>query len=151
MLNLEPFSYKANVSEDIREKTRQQKATAEEELENLKMKPNMADKIREQMKAQFEEEIAYSEEPADESCYEYKLVGINVHSGSANAGHYWSYINTNRADYAEQNISADDWKESTERDRWMEFNDAQVSDWSIKASKEGRCFGSKQARGQNSG
>ena len=47
------------------------------------------------------EEIAYSAEPQDESCYEYKLVGINVHSGSANSGHYWSYINTNRAGYEE--------------------------------------------------
>ena len=28
--------------------------------------------------------------------FEYKLVGVNVHSGSANAGHYWSYINTVR-------------------------------------------------------
>jgi ubiquitin C-terminal hydrolase len=34
--------------------------------------------------------------PAEEDCWEYKLVGINVHSGSANGGHYWSYINTER-------------------------------------------------------
>lgn len=32
----------------------------------------------------------------EDDCYEYKLVGVNVHSGTANAGHYWSYINTNR-------------------------------------------------------
>ena len=34
--------------------------------------------------------------PALDDCWEYKLVGVNVHSGSANAGHYWSYINTVR-------------------------------------------------------
>ena len=32
--------------------------------------------------------------PIEDDCFEYKLVGVNVHSGSANAGHYWSYINT---------------------------------------------------------
>ena len=35
-------------------------------------------------------------QPILDDCFEYKLVGVNVHSGSANAGHYWSYINTNR-------------------------------------------------------
>ena len=34
--------------------------------------------------------------PEEQDCYEYKLVGVNVHSGSANGGHYWSYINTTR-------------------------------------------------------
>ena len=32
----------------------------------------------------------------EDDCFEYKLVGVNVHSGTANQGHYWSYINTNR-------------------------------------------------------
>lgn len=34
--------------------------------------------------------------PDEDDCFEYKLVGVNVHSGTANAGHYWSYINTER-------------------------------------------------------
>lgn len=29
--------------------------------------------------------------------YEYKLVGIVVHIGTAEFGHYYSYINTNRS------------------------------------------------------
>lgn len=37
-----------------------------------------------------------SQEPAPEDCFEYKLVGVTVHSGTAHAGHYWSYINTRR-------------------------------------------------------
>jgi len=32
----------------------------------------------------------------EDDCFEYKLVGVNMHSGTANAGHYWSYINTVR-------------------------------------------------------
>ena len=42
------------------------------------------------------EAIEEAREPERDDCYEYKLVGVNVHSGTANAGHYWSYINTNR-------------------------------------------------------
>ena len=34
----------------------------------------------------------------DDDCYEYKLVGVNVHKGMANQGRYWSYININRED-----------------------------------------------------
>lgn len=32
----------------------------------------------------------------ENECFEYKLVGINIHSGTAEAGHYWSLINTER-------------------------------------------------------
>jgi ubiquitin C-terminal hydrolase len=32
----------------------------------------------------------------ENECYEYKLVGVTVHVGTADAGHYYSYINTNR-------------------------------------------------------
>lgn len=45
--------------------------------------------------------------PEQESCYEYKLVGTTVHTGSADAGHYWSYINTKRG--LEENEESKDW------------------------------------------
>ena len=61
--------------------------------------------------------------PEKDDCYEYKLVGVNVHSGTANAGHYWSYINTNRGgDEQEDKV-----------DSWMEFNDSRVTDWKFSA------------------
>ena len=44
-------------------------------------------------KREAEEE---TREPDQDDCYEYKLVGVNVHSGTANQGHYWSYINIKR-------------------------------------------------------
>ena len=65
-------------------------------------------------------------QPIHEDCFEYKLVGVNVHSGSAEAGHYWSYINTNRGiDETDEN-----WLK-TENDPWMEFNDSIVNDYSF--------------------
>lgn len=46
-----------------------------------------------QVKAASEAEPEIQEEPIEDDCFEYKLVGVNMHSGTANAGHYWSYIN----------------------------------------------------------
>jgi uncharacterized UBP type Zn finger protein len=43
-----------------------------------------------------DEEDEGNQEPVRDDCFEYKLVGVNVHSGTAHAGHYWSYINTRR-------------------------------------------------------
>jgi len=36
----------------------------------------------------------------DRAHYNYKLVGVVVHSGTANFGHYYSFININRGDPA---------------------------------------------------
>jgi ubiquitin C-terminal hydrolase len=35
----------------------------------------------------------------EDECYEYKLVGVTVHIGTADAGHYYSYINTMRGNH----------------------------------------------------
>ena len=56
---------------------------------------------------------------ADEN-YEYKLVGVVVHMGTADAGHYISYININRGTKSEDNP---EWLK-TENDKWLEFNDS---------------------------
>jgi ubiquitin carboxyl-terminal hydrolase 34 len=78
--------------------------------------------------------------PILDDCWEYKLVGVNVHSGSANAGHYWSYINTVRGkDERDDNT----WVE-TEKDQWMEFNDSTVRDYKFD-NLFGECFGDKQS------
>ena len=41
-----------------------------------------------------EKEDEENQEPDEEDCFEYKLRGVNVHSGTAHQGHYWSLINT---------------------------------------------------------
>ncbi len=43
-----------------------------------------------------EKEEEENPEPIHEDCFEYVLSGVTVHSGSANAGHYWSLISTER-------------------------------------------------------
>lgn len=59
------------------------------------------DKTEAEKAADAEAKKAEEEEsrpPPEEDKFEYKLVGITVHSGTAHAGHYWAYINTLRDD-----------------------------------------------------
>lgn len=72
-------------------------------------------------------------------------MGVNVHSGTANAGHYWSYINTNRG--FDEKPDDDSWIK-TETDPWMEFNDSRVSDFEFKDMRQ-RTFGTE--KGANTG
>jgi ubiquitin carboxyl-terminal hydrolase 34 len=76
--------------------------------------------------------------PEEENCFEYKLVGVVVHSGTANAGHYWSYINTKRG-FNETDENDPNWSK-TEGDPWMEFNDSTVRDFNFEKLKE-ECYG----------
>ena len=76
--------------------------------------------------------------PEQEDCFEYKLVGVTVHSGTANAGHYWSYINTKRG-INEPEENDPNWAK-TENDPWMEFNDSNVRDFNFEKIKE-ECYG----------
>ena len=85
------------------------------------------------------EALEEKREPIHEDCFEYKLVGVNVHSGTANMGHYWSYINTNRGHDEKEGDTQ--WIR-TDLDPWMEFNDSRVSDWDFK-ELEKQCFGNE--------
>lgn len=68
-----------------------------------------------------------------------------MHSGTANAGHYWSYINTNRG--IDEKEGDANWIK-TEADPWMEFNDSRVSDWEFKELKQ-RTFGNEVKANQH--
>ena len=69
-----------------------------------------------------------------------------MHSGTANAGHYWSYINTNRGI---DECDDPNWIK-TEGDPWMEFNDSRVSDWDFKDLRS-RTFGNEAKSSGTSG
>ena len=71
----------------------------------------------------------------DKEYYTYKLVGIVMHNGNAEAGHYYSYINTNR-------IKKEELKDylNPEGDTWLEFNDSHISEFTFK-NVESECFG----------
>ena len=53
--------------------------------------------------------------PSRDNKFLYQLVGVLVHSGSANSGHYYSYIKERKE------FVGDD------KERWLEFNDTNVT------------------------
>jgi hypothetical protein len=84
--------------------------------------------------------------PEEEECFEYKLVGVEVHSGSANAGHYWSLINTKRG-VEEPDESDPNWNKS-ESDPWMKFNDSSVTEYNPEKLRED-CLGGDGRSGES--
>jgi hypothetical protein len=79
----------------------------------------------------------------EDNDYIYRLVGVNVHRGGANRGHYWSLINTKRGD--KENIASADRENeeewlSVEKDTWKKFDDSEVKHFSFK-DLEGESFG----------
>jgi ubiquitin carboxyl-terminal hydrolase 9/24 len=103
-----------------------------------------------------EEEEEKKEEPAEEGqeaeepnpepilgdCFEYTLAGVTVHSGTANAGHYWSYASTERDGL--RPVRADDAPADHLNAKWMEFNDSYVRDWEVSQLKK-EAFGGEQS------
>ena len=75
--------------------------------------------------------------------YTYKLVGVVVHNGNAESGHYYSYINSNRNgnEYGENYLN-------TEKDNWVEFNDSNISQFAF-SQLETECFGGSSDDMQN--
>ncbi|KAH8805567.1 ubiquitin C-terminal hydrolase-like protein [Xylogone sp. PMI_703] len=62
----------------------------------------------------------------------FELVGILIHSGTAESGHYYSYIRERPS--------------SKGQESWVEFNDDNVTTWD-PANLEGSCFGGADYRG----
>ena len=69
----------------------------------------------------------------EEDYYEYELKGINVHTGSADGGHYFSFIDVNRD--GKNNLINNYPKEN-----WLQFNDSKVSEFDIDSIPK-ECYG----------
>ena len=65
--------------------------------------------------------------------YQYELKGINVHTGSADGGHYFSFIDVNRDG---KNNSLNIYP----KENWLQFNDSHVSEFDTD-SIQSECFG----------
>ncbi|XP_069360601.1 ubiquitin carboxyl-terminal hydrolase puf isoform X3 [Maniola hyperantus] len=65
------------------------------------------------------------EELESEEHYEYELIGVTVHTGTADGGHYYSFIRDREHDH---------------HDRWLLFNDAEVKSFD-PALLAAECFG----------
>lgn len=81
MLDLKPYSYHEVLRKEGKDPSAmKEKCCGDEEEDDPKEEQEEAEPL-----------------PIEDDCFEYKLVGMNIHSGTANAGHYWSYINTERS------------------------------------------------------
>jgi ubiquitin C-terminal hydrolase len=108
-------------SPDVKRRMENEEVSSSEEEDEVSMK----------------DEQENNEEP-DEN-FEYKLVGVVVHMGTADAGHYISYINVSRHSKPEENP---DWVK-IDNEKWLEFNDSLVKDYKFKNLEED-CFGGAQ-------
>lgn len=69
----------------------------------------------------------------------YQLRGVLVHSGTANCGHYYSFIKERRSDESGGGVNSDD-HVSEDDLRWYQFNDDLVSEFDVTHLGE-ECFG----------
>ena len=117
-----------------------QKADVGGEVESVKRRKSEQEEkeLKEEKKAGKGGKIvkARCEENDDE--YKFKLVGVVVHNGNADAGHYYSYINVKRHEWelGEKCMT-------NENDRWVEFNDSIISEFDF-SKLEQECFGGAQ-------
>ena len=72
-----------------------------------------------------------------EEYYEYKLKGVVVHSGTAQYGHYYSFINTEMS--------------RPNNDRWLRFNDSMVQKYNINSLVEDTFGGSSKGNAAAAG
>jgi len=84
--------------------------------------------------------------------YVYRLVGVNVHVGTADHGHYYSIINTKRGENEPEGATDEaKWRE-VEGDPWKVFDDATVRSFSFEKDLKNEAFGgSTESKSTTSG
>ena len=108
--------FEFQVEVDMREYTQEylnQKEKLAKEREARKQSQTGGDDDDEEM-----EEIKMTNPP---EYYQFDLVGVIVHAGTADSGHYYSYIKEQET----FRLDADG------KDKWYEFNDSYVRDWDV--------------------
>lgn len=113
------------------------------ELKALRKKAKKSDKpgAEQSAEAQSSEELRGEDlvkaeaQLKQKEYYQYKLVGILIHNGNAQAGHYYSFINVDRG----ENEGSAEYL-STEKNRWIEFNDSLISEFDF-SRVPAECFG----------
>ena len=92
------------------------------------------------------EEIAHPElmEMEDDD-YVYRLAGVNIHTGTASGGHYYSLINTKRGSLEPEATKSEELYEEwtkTKDDPWKTFNDGNLSTFAF-SNMEKEAFGAE--------
>ena len=118
-LNIKPWT-KEGIEEKEKKKQKQKEKSDYDSEDGIQDNENEAKKNDEEEKkkiieeAEEDKEDQSNKEENDDKLYEYEAVGVVVHSGGAEGGHYYSYI-----------------KDRT-KGKWFEFNDTQVKPFDLK-------------------
>ena len=91
--------------------------------------------LSEEMKAVMEVE--------DES-FKYKLVGVTIHVGSADHGHYYSIINATRGEAEVDPVEKEAEWYAVEKDKWIKVEDDEVSGYYFR-DLPGEAFGGDES------
>ena len=76
--------------------------------------------------------------------YLYRLVGVNIHRGTGEHGHYWSLINTQRGEHEKDPVKEEQEWLDVVKCNWREFNDESVSAFTFN-NMPGEAFGGDKA------
>lgn len=139
----------------------------EEKEKSAKQKDENSPQVE---KTKAAEESVDEGETRPKEYYEYELYGIVVHSGTADTGHYYSFIREDedhsvdeessrenspqnahekKESSGDSSVDRDDWIEvegaGRFRGRWLEFNDKKVAGFDLQSLAE-ECFGGEQVR-----
>jgi len=122
-IDLEPYT-----REGLRRREAEQQQAAEQEQDNKNDDDGNNAPEQKQAADGNDDTRAYSVHPKE--YYQYHLVGVVVHTGSAEAGHYYSFI--------KDRITGE----------WNEFNDSLIKPFDLKWLDE-ECFGGKKKTKQS--
>jgi len=100
------------------------------------MKEEAAEKVDEEDEEQDDRKLS------NEDC-DFKLVGVVIHMGVAEAGHYFSYINIERES---DQTNYREWMQ-TNKQNWLQFNDSSVTPFDF-SKLPFQCFGEDSSHGE---
>jgi len=121
LLNMEPYTSEYIAST---EQQQQQQQETGGEIPSAGTKPNEIDIAADDVTLI----------PADKRQFWYRLVGVIVHTGSSDSGHYYSYIRERVPRFSEV----------TQETRWLQFNDSTVEPFNPKDIPT-ECFGGNES------
>jgi hypothetical protein len=125
-------------SKEIRKLPEDNRGEALEEPMLLRRRSEMEEKQKEAREGGKGKAGQQKKPVKDKDYYVYKLMGVVVHNGNAEAGHYYSYINVIRHEWEKQEHCLE-----TQRDRWVEFNDSTVKEFTF-SNLGADCYGGAQ-------
>ena len=81
----------------------------------------------------------------DDDDYVYRLVGVNIHVGTADHGHYYSIINTKRGVKEEDPYKHEEIWKKVETDTWKVYDDSTIKSFSFGLDLKKEAFGGDQS------